>query len=153
MVMNNHRKTTPQFIEQAQKVHGDKYDYTEVQYVNTHVPVRIRCRRCGFVFLQEPSSHLAGHGCPKCNKEQTKRKLSQEAFLARAKNVHGGKYDYSKTVYLSMRAMVEITCPVHGPFFQRAQSHLLGHGCPSCKRDAQIERMKSVMGNSPGPSM
>ena len=54
------RKTTQGFIKQAQQVHGDKFDYSEVEYINTHTPVKIRCRQCGRVFLQEPSSHLAG---------------------------------------------------------------------------------------------
>ena len=38
------RKTTPQFVEEAQRVHGEKFDYSEVEYVNTHTPVKIKCR-------------------------------------------------------------------------------------------------------------
>ena len=49
-----YRKTTPQFVEEAQRVHGEKFDYSEVEYVNTHTPVKIKCRQCGVVFLQEP---------------------------------------------------------------------------------------------------
>ncbi len=67
--MPYHRKTTAQFVTEAQSIHGDIYDYSEVKYVNTHVPVIIRCMVCGHVFLQEPSSHLAGYSCPKCNKK------------------------------------------------------------------------------------
>jgi len=140
------RKTITQFVEEAQKVHGNKYDYSEVEYVNTHTPVKIKCGQCGLVFLQEPSSHLAGHGCPKCSKKKTHRVIDQEAFVARAKEVHGDKYDYSKTEYKDMHSKVHIICPRHGDFYQRAQSHILGNGCPLCKRDKQIERMKVVMG-------
>ena len=46
-------------------------------------------------------------------------------FIARARAVHGDKYDYSKTDYQDMRSKVLIVCPVHGEFWQRAQSHLL----------------------------
>ena len=53
------RKTKQEFIEEAQQVHGDRFDYSEVEYVNTHTPVKIKCGQCGLVFLQEPSSHLA----------------------------------------------------------------------------------------------
>ena len=49
------RKTTSLFVEDAQKVHGDRFDYSEVEYVNTHKPVRIKCRQCGVVFMQEPA--------------------------------------------------------------------------------------------------
>ena len=137
---------TSQFIEEVKQVHGDKYDYSEVEYVNTHVPVKIRCQQCSTFFLQEPSSHLAGHGCPKCNKKQTHRILGQDNFIIKAKEVHGDKYDYSRAEYKDMRSKIEIICPVHGSFFQRAQSHLLGHGCSLCKSDKQKERMKSVIG-------
>ena len=126
-------------------MHGDNYDYSEVEYVNTHKPVKIRCLQCGNYFFQEPAAHLVGRGCPRCSKKQTHKRVDQTAFIARAKEVHGDKYDYSKTKYIDMRSNVEIVCPVHGPFFQRAQSHILGHGCPFCKSDRQKERMKAVV--------
>jgi hypothetical protein len=47
------RKTRQEFIEQAQQVHGERFDYSEVEYVNTHTPVKIRCNQCGLVFSQE----------------------------------------------------------------------------------------------------
>lgn len=86
--MPNHRKTTPQFVEEAQRVHGEKFDYSEIEYINPHTLVKIKCRQCGVVFLQEPASHLAGCGCPKCSKN-TVWLMSQEAFIARARKVHG----------------------------------------------------------------
>ena len=139
------RKTRQEFIEQAQRGHGDQFDYSEVEYVNTHTPVKIRCKQCGLVFLQEPSSHLAGRGCPKCSKRQTHKRVNQELYIARAREVHGDKYDYSKTVYENMHSKVLIICPCHGEFYQRAQSHLLGSGCPMCKYDAHMDRIRKMM--------
>ena len=66
--MDNHRKTTQLFVEEAQQVHGDKYDYSEAEYVNTHTPVRIKCKQRGVVFFQSPANLLVGKGCPKCSK-------------------------------------------------------------------------------------
>ena len=143
--MPYHRKTKEQFVKEAVQVHGDKYDYSEVEYVNTHKPVKIRCLQCGNYFFQEPAAHLVGRGCPRCSKKQTHKRVDQTAFITRAKEVHGDKYDYSKTEYINMRSNVEIVCPVHGPFYQRAQTHILGHGCPLCKSDRQKERMKAVV--------
>ena len=143
--MPYHRKTTEQFVKEAVQVHGDKYDYTEVEYINTHKPVKIRCQQCGNYFFQEPAAHLVGRGCPKCSKKQTHKRVDQAAYIARAREVHGDKYDYSKTKYKDMRSNIEIVCPVHGSFYQRAQSHILGHGCPFCKNDRQKERMKAVV--------
>ena len=122
------RKTTPQFVEDAQKIHGDKFDYSEVEYVNTHTPVRIKCRRCGVVFLQSPANHLVGRGCPRCSKKQTHKRVTQEMFIARARELHGDKYDYSKTDYQDMRSKVLIVCPRHGEFWQRAQSLFVHQG-------------------------
>lgn len=110
----------------------------------TPTPVRIKCRQCGVVFMQEPASHLAGCGCPKCSKKKTDRKMSQEAFIARARAVHGNKYDCSKTAYQDMRSKILVVCPRHGEFWQRAQSHLLGNGCPACKRDNHIRRIAEL---------
>ena len=138
------RKTTQEFVEQARQVHGDKFEYSEVEYINTHTPVKIKCKECGLVFPQEPSSHLAGRGCPKCSKKQTHKRVNQDMFIARAKEVHGDKYDYSKTDYQNMRSKVAIICPRHGVFYQRAQSHLLGSGCPMCKYVAHMERIKRL---------
>ena len=139
-----HRKTTSQFVDDAQKVHGDRFDYSEVEYVNTHKPVRIKCRQCGVVFLQEPASHLVGHGCPNCGKQQLKRRMSQEVFIVKCRAVHGNRYDYSRTEYRDMRTKVLIVCPRHGEFWQRAQSHILGNGCPKCKREKHIERITEL---------
>ena len=139
------RKTIQEFVEQAQQVHGDKFDYSGVEYFNTHTPVKIRCNQCGLVFFQEPSSHLAGRGCPKCSKKQTHKRVNQDMFLARAKEVHGDKYDYSNTDYQNMRSKVAIICPRLGVFYQRAQSHILGCGCPECKRENHLARIKLLM--------
>jgi hypothetical protein len=68
-----HRKTTSQFVEDAQKVHGDRFDYSEVEYVNTHKPVRIKCRQCGVVFMLEPASHLEAVAVPSAARILTRR--------------------------------------------------------------------------------
>lgn len=96
--MSNKRKTISQFIADAKHIHGDRYDYSKVEYVNTHTPVKLICRQCSMVFLQEPASHLTGRGCPKCAHKQTHIRINQEQFIERAKRVHGDKYDYSKTL-------------------------------------------------------
>ncbi len=66
------RKTTEQFVEEAKQKHGDKYDYSKVDYNNTHENVVIVCKSHG-EFQQTPSSHLRGAGCPMCvNKTEGK---------------------------------------------------------------------------------
>ena len=139
--MSNIRKSTSQFIDDAKRIHCDKYDYSKVEYVNTHTPIKLICRKCGIVFSQEPASHLAGRGCPKCAHKQTHLRINQEQFIERAKKVHGDKYDYSQTAYVNMHTKVTIICPIHGIFLQNPQTHVSGSGCPKCKRDKHIERI------------
>ncbi len=66
--------TTEEFIQKAKAIHGDKYDYSKVEYVNASTNVRIICPIHG-EFLQRPSHHLGGHGCSKCAAEINAAKM------------------------------------------------------------------------------
>lgn len=125
--------TTEDFIYNAKKVHGDKYDYSKVEYIDSVTPVCIICKEHG-EFWQKPVKHLIGHGCNKCGLESRKEKqfLTQDEFIEKAKKVHGDKYDYSKVVYKTMRDKVCIICPKHGEFWQFPFDHINEHGCPKC---------------------
>lgn len=63
------------------------------------------------------------------------RKLTQEQFEEKARSIHKGKYGYDRAVYNGGTSIVEIYCPVHGYFSQRAESHLAGCGCKKCKAE------------------
>lgn len=131
----NGKLTLEEFIERAKKVHGDKYDYSKVNYVNNSTKVCIICPIHG-EFWQTPNSHLHGKGCRKCGVEYLKNKFigSTEGFIEKAKKVHGNKYDYSKVKYKGAKEKVCIICPVHGEFWQAPTNHLAGSGCLLCNR-------------------
>ena len=71
--MRGVKRTKEIFIEDAIKVHGDKYDYSKVVYIHTDAKVIITCPEHG-EFLQTPNEHLKGSGCPVCAKKK-KRKM------------------------------------------------------------------------------
>jgi hypothetical protein len=123
------------FISDAIAAHGDKYDYTEVEYVNALSNVKIVCPVHG-PFLQKPANHVRGVGCSKCSDivAADKRRLSTEEFVERARRVHGDKYDYSQSQYVTSHDKVEIVCPQHGVFRQSPATHTMGNkaGCPGC---------------------
>lgn len=121
------------FIEKALKIHGDKYDYSKVVYVNNSTPITITCPVHG-EFLQAPNNHLQGQECPKCVYERigNKTPLTTESFIYRARNIHGDKYDYSKVAYINIKTPVIIICPIHGEFQQTPAAHLSGKGCLKC---------------------
>lgn len=125
------RKSKKDFISQAKSIHGDKYSYEKVEYINSSTKVCITCHLHGD-FYQLPLHHLKGTGCPKCGGTSKK---SLETFIEQANITHHKKYDYKKTIYVNDREKVIITCPVHGDFLQSPNQHIKGHGCPYCGRN------------------
>lgn len=118
------------FIKKAIEVHGNKYDYSKVEYVNSHTKVCIICPEHG-EFWQVPSSHVySKRCCPKC--AHRSYKYTNEEFINIAKFVHNNKYDYSKVRYIKKTLKVDIICPIHGLFKQTPREHLSGCGCPKC---------------------
>ena len=134
------KKTKEEFIKDAREKHGDKYDYSKVGYVNDKTKVCIICPEHD-EFWQRPADHLRGIGCPKCGGSCV---LTKEEFIKKAREVHGDKYDYSKIEYVNSATKVCIICPEHGEFWQEANSHLQGAGCPKCKGDKTRERCVST---------
>ena len=140
----SYKHTTESFIEEAKKVHGDKYDYSKVEYVNSHTKVCIICPEHG-EFWQTPTNHMKGRGCPSCKaaKISDMRISSREDFIKKAIKVHGNKYDYSKVEYINSQTKVCIICPEHGEFWQKPNNHLRGRGCKLC-RESHLEREMRV---------
>lgn len=125
------------FEEKARKVHGDKYIYTLVNYINNSTDVDIICRIHG-VFKQRPQNHLNGAGCPYCFGN---KKLTNETFKEKAYKIHGDDYDYSEINYVNATTKIGIICHKkdengieHGVFWQTPNAHLNGQGCPICGR-------------------
>ena len=118
------------FLKKAKEIHGEKYDYSLVDYRNAKSRVLIVCPQHGR-FELTPNRHLAGRGCRNC----TARKpiTNREDFIKFARKIHGEKYDYSRVVYVDPWTPVEIICPEHGDFWQITGNHLSNRsGCPLC---------------------
>lgn len=128
------------FIKSAIKVHGEKYDYSLVQYVRSNKKVTIICRSCGLQFDQTPNNHLSGQGCHECaelarKQAASKRKKTTEKFIEDARAVHGNKYDYSITNYTGAHEDIQYLCQKHGVITQKATNHLFW-GCQYCAYEA-----------------
>lgn len=129
------------YTNKFQEVHGDRYDYSKVQYKTTREKVIIICKEHG-EFLQTPNSHLNGRGCPQCSPSQKKTTAKCiEDFI----QVHGDIYDYSNVIYVHSHTEVQIICREHGAFLQRPDAHLEGNGCPKCgDNKIQNTKIKSI---------
>lgn len=125
--------TTEQFIEKARVVHGQKFDYSLVEYKNSKTKVRIICHEHG-EFLQAPFTHLSGSECPNCAygtivTRLQKDRLSQEEFLRRCAAVN---LEFLGDKYEGKRGKVKVKCQVHGEFIVGARNIIQGHGCRKC---------------------
>ena len=145
------RLTTEEFIKRAKEIHGNKYDYSKVKYNSQKDKVCIICPEHG-EFWQNPYTHYNGQGCPKCGiiKRSKTQSKSTEKFIKQAIEVHGNKYDYSKTNYINSHHLVSIICPEHGEFWQNPTYHLSGCGCQKCGmitshyEDSLFDYIKSI---------
>ena len=125
--------TTEKFIEKARVIHGNKYDYSEVNYIDIFTPIKIICPEHG-PFWMRPCIHLYQKaGCFECYKKS--RALTQEEFIERAIKIHGDKYDYSEVNYVNMYTKVKIFCKDCQEYFWKIFSdHIYNKGgCPYCK--------------------
>lgn len=139
------RLTTEDFIKRSREIHGDKYNYDKVVYVNNRTKVIISCHVHGD-FEQQPRHHLIGKGCKKCFDQSIR--TTKEEFIERSNEIHNNKFSYDKVVYQSTHTKVIITCPKHGDFTQTPAHHLKGAGCPRCAHENTSDRQNLILQSS-----
>ncbi len=129
--------TTEEFIERAQYVHLDIYDYSLTYYDGSDINVIIICKIHG-EFSQRASYHINHkYGCPLCGyiKLSYSHTLSQEEFIEKSNKIHNNQYNYSKVNYIDSTTKVIIICKIHGEFLQSPNDHLNKCGCQICGRE------------------
>ncbi len=82
------------FIQKANEIHNNKYDYSKVNYI-TGQKIIIICKNHG-EFEQLPYNYLAGHNCPICS---NRHKITYELFIEKANKIYNNKYNYSEINY------------------------------------------------------
>lgn len=133
---------TESFIERANRLHKEKYDYSLTVYEHCQKKVKIICPIHG-MFEQTAGNHLNGYGCQQCANDARRKTTSQ--FIAEAKAIHGDKYDYAFVDYHQSFEKVKIICPTHGLFEQSPHHHLDGAGCPSCSKSQGEARIEAFL--------
>jgi len=125
--------TQEEFICKAKKIHGNKYDYSLVDYKDIKKKVEIICTTHE-KFSQSAELHLSGSGCPKC----AGKNKTTEKFIKESKIIHENKYDYSLVEYVGSESKVKIICPIHGIFEQTPRGHLYKYGCSKCAKNVKM---------------
>jgi very-short-patch-repair endonuclease len=157
------RLTKEQFVIMSHNVHGEIYDYSNVDYKTAKTKVSVVCKRHG-EFMVTPDNHLRRKsGCPLCgnictgkrNSDRLKGKSHnnfvstigkrKKNFLDRARNKHGDRYDYSKVIYKSNKDLIIVICKSHGEFNTLPCRHIHGSGCPSCAVEKRRKSEKDFL--------
>lgn len=127
------RKTNKEFISESVEIHGNKYDYSQLNYISNSVKVNLICPIHG-LFSIRPNDHLSKKvGCNKCNNASiSKSKNVGKNIIDRFNKKHNNKYDYTNSVYIRTDINIDIICPIHGLFRQTPHHHLAGSGCQKC---------------------
>lgn len=128
---SNKKKTTEEFVKEASAVHGNRYDFSRVEYISAHSKVTVICTEHG-PWEISPHSILKGCGCKKCAGTS---KYTTEDFVKKVNALHGEKLDLSKVEYTASNIKVTAICKKHGSFQIRPDHLLRGVGCPDCKKD------------------
>lgn len=137
---NSKSKGLDFFIQKANQIHNNKYDYSLVlQAYDIRKKVDIICP-IHDIFKQTLSDHIYRKaGCPQCGKESMKKSVTKHLkdFVTEARKVHGDQYDY---VNYNSSGYIDIICPIHGLFKVTASNHLHNRsGCPSCQINSKGE--------------
>jgi hypothetical protein len=141
LIANKTKLTNNIFIQKAKNIHGDKYDYSLVEYVNNRVKIKIICPVHG-EFEQQPSGHLTGNGCSLCGNKN----LDNNKFIEKSKLVHLEKYNYTLVDnIINNKSKVKIMCQIHGVFEQKVRHHLNGAGCPKCNESRGEREVKNYL--------
>jgi hypothetical protein len=140
------KKTTEEFIEQSKLIHGDKFDYSLVNYVGSREKIEIICLTdlTHGSFMQEAASHLMGYGCNKCSsfKSSQEQLMTKKEFIEKARKKHGDLYIYDDVIIdkTISKCIVKIICKKHGEFEQNVANHLQKSGCQKCNGGIRLTK-------------
>lgn len=130
------------FLNEAVKVHGDKYIYHKETYDSNRSFIEITCKRHQHRFRQRDFAHLRGQNCPLCGKEaalETRRINKQNQFISKIHTKYPNKFNTDKVNYLDVNSPVIVECDVHGEIEVNPRT-LLRHGCTLCNKESKIKK-------------
>jgi len=149
-------KSNKYFIDEIKKIHGDKYDYSKINYINSYTNVIVVCPKHGEQNIN-PRIIIRGKICFNCGKEKkVKTKKTTEYFINELKEIYGDTYDYSKVNYIRNNIKVIIICKKHNNEFEKMPISLLKrNGCLKCSKEKRlkylsdnfIKRSKEIYGD------
>lgn len=89
---------TYKFVHKAKEIHGDKYDYSLVEYIDSKTKLKIICQIHG-IFNQISISHLNGCGCTYCKESKGELKIREFLEINNIEYTREYKFDNCKSIY------------------------------------------------------
>lgn len=132
-------KNQEDFLRKCYEKHGNKYDYSLVEYTGIDNKVKIIFE--GKIYEQKAGAHIHSSGMI----ERVILKKTTKQFIKEANEIHNFRYDYSKVEYVNNQSKVIIGCLVHGDFEQVSSSHLSGAGCPHCSESKGEKKISKFL--------
>lgn len=123
------RMTQEQFIQKSKEIHGEKFDYSLVVFVNVMTDVELICNDCGDHIFQRPSNNLMGNACMKCSR---RKPHTTKTFIEIAKSIHGDLFGYDEVSYVNMSTKVKIWCNTCEKYFYQTPNGHFHYGCLTC---------------------
>jgi len=107
-------KTTEEFIAKSKEIYGERYDYSNTNYISNKEKVSLICPDHG-EFQQPVNYHLEGRECIRCaaSKRALKKRKGYEKFKDEANIVHNFSYIYNDKNYKDNKTKIKVTCPNH----------------------------------------
>ena len=138
--INNNALT---YIEKANKIHNNKYDYSKVDYKNSNSVITVRCFEHGDfnILARQHLNKKEKSGCRECGKISFKDKSIYpfKSFLEEVNRLYNNKYDYSKVIWKGVDSYINVVCPKHGDFIIQGIEHRK-RGCYKCKKEQGLNR-------------
>lgn len=132
------------YLAKAKEIHCDAYTYGAFTLRGKVTLLPLTCTHHGPFAITARNHLMKREGCPSCHMLSGGRAQGdlQEAFILKAKQVHGTTYSYEKVVYRGSKTPVEIGCSRHGSFFQRPADHLITGGCEACGHASKGKQLR-----------
>lgn len=92
------RKTTEQFIKEANIIHDFRFSYDKTNYIKNQIKVIINCPIHGD-FEQRPLSHLQGNGCPNCSESKGEKIIAKYLDKNNISYYRQHKFDDCKNIF------------------------------------------------------
>ena len=141
----NQKLTKEKFIKLSIERYGEKYDLSEVEYIDKNTNIKIFCNNCKKYFFITPIKFLNGFECECTYKNQNYRSMDSNLWIEKAYKKFGEVCDYTDSIYVKDRQKILIYCKVHEDYFlQRPSTHLNSkYGCPICTKKLVGKQFKS----------